>query len=272
MPRTKKAAVQPQAGESDVAELANLLKPFRTDGGGFYSLDPPEIDYEPDFPADRLRAALKAPPDPADAEAVAMALIGSFPGTRVSALAYATGLSAIVTDDAIPPAVVRLVCRRVRAKERALPVLADLRAEMVKEAEGLRRFLRAVESYADRYAAREERDLAEAKKIAEEALVGGCVDLDPADILEIRHYLAPGWLVNRHRNPPRLRREWQAHLIEATKGGHGTDTAALAAEMIKNIAALEREGCLLPYEAFPDDTERFCNLLGLTENGRWWAP
>jgi len=276
MARAKQAAAQPQAGDTDVAELAKLLKPFRIDGGGFYALDP-EPDYHPGFPADRLRVALNAPPDPADAEAVALALIGSFPGTRVSALAYAAGLSAIVTDDAIPPAVVRLVCRRVRAEERSLPVLADLRREMVQETNALHRFLKGIETYPTRYAEMEARDLAEAKKIAEEALRGGCVDLDPADIIEIRLYLAPEWLADRRRDPPRLRQEWAKHLIPAAKGQYGTDTAALAGQMIGNMAALwkravEQERYLNLDEALADDIERFCNLLGLTENGRWWAP
>jgi hypothetical protein len=170
---------------------------------GRYAAPEPAPHHKPDCHkplADALAAALAEPPDQSHAVEAALHLIETFPGCRVGRDAFALGLADIVADDAIPPAVVRHVCRRARAKARALPTLADLRDRMLAEMRARRDLLARLEFFPRRLAEARKRDAEEAARITTTAARHGAT-LEPSDLVAAWHGITEGWLHQRINLP-----------------------------------------------------------------------
>jgi hypothetical protein len=147
--------------------------------------------------ADALAAALTEPPDQSHAAEAALHLIECYPGCRVGRAAYASGLADIVADDAIPPCVVRHVCRAIRAEAKTLPPLAEMRDRMLAELRARRDLLAGLESFSRRLAEARKRDMEEAARLAAAAARHGAT-LEPSDLVAAWYGIADGgWLHQR---------------------------------------------------------------------------
>ena len=180
-------------------DLERALRDRRCANGEYIAPEPQPGD-KPDRHkplAAALAAALAEPPDPGHAAEAAMRLIECYPNCRVGKAAYSEGLADIVADDAIPPPVVRHVCRRVRSEARSLPPLAELRAQMLAEMRARQSLLYALQDFPRQLAEAERRDIQEAQAIAAAAARHG-VPMDPTGLVTFwRGAAVEGWLHQR---------------------------------------------------------------------------
>ena len=189
-----------------------------------------------------LATALAEPPDPEHAAEAARHLIDCFPNCRVGKAAYASGLADIVTDENIAPAVVRYACRLVRASERTLPPLADLRDRMLAEMRARRDLLAALESFPRRLAEAHKRDAAEAERIAAAAARHGAT-LEPGDIVAAWHGMTEGWLHQRiNLSAMRAGEDFEDAdcVIAALETGRPPEAFQAAAALVPALGAYER--------------------------------
>lgn len=250
-------------------ELAKGLARMRCLSRGGYGEVTPTF-YEPELSGERaaLLAALlrwrATNGDGAYAAAVARSLVGSFPGARVDAESYASGLAAIVEDDRVSADIVRAVCRKVRAERRSLPPLADLREEMVSEVEHRSLLLARLQNYRTNWLAERKRETAEATLIAEAAVRAG-VQLTAE---EVRHGFyglsAVDWLHEREKAPPRTVLYLEDNVVAAIL--QGGSRAATAARLLALVAPHEqaREQALAEAEA------RFAGMPADAPEWREW--
>jgi hypothetical protein len=191
-----------------------------------------------------LLAALQrwaaTPPDPSDTSAVAEALVGAFPNTRINAAAYGAGLAAIAEDEGLSPDIVRHVCRHIRATQRSLPPLADLREAMLKEKTARRHLIFNLESYENRYA-----DAVKDERAAAAAIVTGAAEAGIAltidDVLDAWLGLdsCGCWFHERGGEPERTVgwvENWVFIALE-----RAMPQARQAAELVQIIAPYERD-------------------------------
>jgi len=179
-------------------DLEGELRRLRLPDGCYDAPEPAPYD-KPDRHkplADALARALAEPPDPEHAREAARHLIDCFPNCRVGKAAYSEGLGDVVADDAIPPPVVRHVCRRVRATAKALPPLAEMRERMLAELRARRDLLARLESFPRRLTEAHKRDAEEAARIAAAAARRGAT-LEPGDIVAAWRAITEGWLYQR---------------------------------------------------------------------------
>ena len=193
--------------------------------------------------ADALAEALREPPDPEHAAEAARHLIDCFPNCRVGKAAYASGLADIVTDENIPPCVVRHACRRVRAEAKSLQTLADLRAQMLAEMRARRDLLAALESFPRRLTEAHKRDTEEAARIAAAAARHGAT-LAPSDIVDAWRAITVGWLHQRI-NLWAMRAgesfEDADALMAALETGRPPEAFQAAAALVPTVADYERK-------------------------------
>jgi len=175
-----------------------LRRRLRLPNGRYAAPEPAPRDKPDTYAAfaAALAAALAEPPDPDHAAEAALHLIECFPNCRVGRDAYASGLADIVTDENIPPCVVRHACRRVRAEAKTLPPIADLRDRMLAEMRARRDLLAALESFPRRLAEAHKRDAEEAARLATAAARHGAA-LEPGDIVDAWRAITEGWLYQR---------------------------------------------------------------------------
>lgn len=210
--------------------------------GGYFGISPtpehPELRAED---AALLAALLRwrdAAADPAYAAAVARGLVGCFPAARVDAESYAAGLAAIAEDDRISADIVRAVCRRVRAEQRSLPPLADLRKEMLAEVNDRAALLSALAGYRAGWKAERQKEMAEADRVAGAAAAAG-VQLDAAAVVDGWYGLsACCWLHERCAAPARETLYFEDNVIAAVM--RGGPHAAEAARLLALVAPHER--------------------------------
>jgi len=194
--------------------------------------------------ATELARALAEPPDPDHAAEAARHLIDCYPQCRVGREAYASGLADIISDDGIPPPVVRHVCRRVRAEAKSLPPLAELRERMLAELRARQGLLAGLESFPRKLAEAHKREAAEAERIAAAAARHGAT-LPPSDIVAAWHGIAYGWLHERvtlaaMRLCEDVCFEDGDCLIAALETGRPPEVFQAAAELVPALAANER--------------------------------
>lgn len=259
-------------------ELHDLLAKVRRLDGTFWP--PLPTPAAPSLrPSDAaLLAALRrwraTPADAGYAAAVARQLVASYPIVRVGGDAFAAGFADIVADDRISPDIARHVARRVRATERSLPPLAELRDRMLAETRERERLLVALETYEDRWRDHDQLDHAEAARIAERAARHG-LHVEPADIVAAWHGLAENWLHDRDRDPPRTDSFVIDHALNALAAG--IPVAAAVAALLPRLAAYHRQRAAniaatrdLPegsaeaaewYRAWPPEEDRFAAEL-----------
>jgi hypothetical protein len=250
-------------------ELAKGLARMRHLSRGGYSGVTPTF-YEPELSGEHaaLLAALlrwqATKGDGAYAAAVARSLVGSFPGARVDAESYASGLAAIVEDDRVSADIVRAVCRKARAERRSLPPLADLREEMLSEVEHRSSLLARLKDSPANWLAERKRETAEATLIAEAAVRAG-VELTAE---EVRHGFyglsAVGWLHEREKAPPRTVLYLEDNVVAAIL--HGGSLAAAAARLLALVAPHEQAR----EQARAEANARFADLPADAPEWREW--
>jgi len=270
-------------------ELADGLKRHRRFDGRYWTLSiAPFRSTLPPEDAALLKALDRwaaTPTDPAYSADIAEALVGCFPGARVNSAAYAQGYGAICEDEQISPDIARAVCRLVRAKQRALPPLADLRAEALKERVARAHLRHDLATYAERHAAAAAKERAEAERIAAAAGQHG-IAIGAAEITNgWRAFDADGlWLTERSTRPERdayVINEWL--VLELERGGRH---ARAAADLIRLVGPYEVQHAAAweaaalhgadaattdafqaqwpaPRDKFAAEVGAFCVLLGL---------
>jgi hypothetical protein len=227
-----------------------------------------------------LAAALGEPPDPEHAAEAARHLIEIFPNCRVGKAAYAMGLADIVGDETIPPCVVRHVCRRVRAKAKTLPPLAELRTMMLAELHAREVLLLGLELFPRKLAEGHKRNAEEAERIVAAAARHG-VTLEPGDIVFAWRAIADGWLHNRiNLSAMRAGRAGEDFgdadmLMAALETGRPPEAFQTAAVLVPDLAAYERARnaalAIAPksgtpegdawYREWPDPAEKFADRI-----------
>jgi hypothetical protein len=179
-------------------DLEGELRRLRLPDGS-YAAPEPAPRHKPDHHkplAAALAEALREPPDQGHAVEAAQHLIECYPGCRVGRVAYASGFADIAVDEDVPPCVVRHVCRLVRASERTLPPLAEMRERMLAELRARRELLAGLESFPRRLAEARKRDAEEAARLAAAAARRGAT-LEPSDLADAWYAVTEGWLHQR---------------------------------------------------------------------------
>jgi hypothetical protein len=226
-------------------DLEGELRRLRLPNGS-YAAPEPAPHHKPDAYAafaDALAAALAEPPDPEHAAEAAQHLIECYPNCRVGKAAYASGLADIVADDAIPPPVVRHVCRRVRAEAKTLPPPAEMRERMLAELRARQGLLSALQDFPRRLAVARKRDAEEAERIAAAAARHGAT-LEPSDLVAAWHGIAEeGWLHQRiNLWAMRAGEDFEAAdvLMAALEIGRPPEAFQAAAALVPDLADYER--------------------------------
>jgi len=260
-------------------DLEGELRRLRLPDGCYDAPEPAPYD-KPDRHkplADALARALAEPPDPEHAREAARHLIDCFPNCRVGKAAYSEGLGDVVADDAIPPPVVRHVCRRVRATAKALPPLAEMRERMLAELRARQALLVGLEAFPRRLAEAHKRDAEEAARVATAAARRG-VTLEPGDLVAAWHGIAEGWLHQRiNLSAMRAGEDFEDAdcVIAALEIGRPPEAFEAAAALVPALAAYERarteavaaapevgtpEGDAW-YREWPDPAEKFADRI-----------
>ena len=227
-------------------DLERALRDRRCANGEYIAPEPAPGDKPDTYAplAAALARALAEPPDPEHAREAARHLIDCFPNCRVGKAAYASGLADIVTDENIPPCVVRHACRRVRAEAKSLQTLADLRDRMLAELRARQALLVGLEAFPRRLAEAHKRDAEEAARVATAAARRG-VTLEPGDLVAAWHGIAEGWLYQRTtlaamRLSEDVCFEDADCLIAALETGRPLEAFQAAAELVPDLADYER--------------------------------
>jgi hypothetical protein len=209
---------------------------------------------------DALRRWRDTPPDDGYSFGATLGLVAVYPNTRVDGQGYAQALASIAADERCSPDIVRLVIRHVRATCRTLPSLAEMRDRMLAEVRARNELLTALNRYEADWRELDQRDRAEAQRIAERAARHGLA-AEPGDIAAAWHALAEGWLHEREPDPPRTDSFIADHMLAALERGHPAAVARLVADLLPALASYHRERCAalaaMRARDLPDDAQEW---------------